>query len=487
MATLTVTNTNNGGAGSLRAAIASANDGDTIRFSSTLANQTIRLERQLVIDKSLTIDGSDARNLTLSGENQTRIMHISYDYSDVELRNLTFANGRAVDDDPDTALQGGAIEVRDSNTLVVENSRFIDNRGERGGAIFISYGSADTIKDSVFDGNDGTSTDGFSAGAISTFGGGTGAQVVNTNGVRDVGGGAFLDISGSTFINNKGTYGAVYTLLTDLKVEDTVFRNNEALREGGAIFTDGANGTEQADDIGGTTVIRNVVAEGNKGGAVYGGAFYFFGYSKDRYIIENSRITNNTARRGAGIAAQSARDAGPGDGVELIIRNSIIDNNTGSSQGGGLWADVKGGVTIEGSTFANNQVTSSGSVPLGGAIVLNTPEEIQSTITDTTFVNNTASAQAGSIWIRSRTAAQNLTIRDSQFVNNRSGNNQLENTVNFPAINGGGNTVQNTDGVDDGLAGAELVDVLAIAPLPPIFPEPAPEPTPEPRPEPTPE
>ena len=482
MATLIVTNTNNRGTGSLRAAIASANDGDTIRFSPTLANRTIRLERQLVIDKNLTIDGSDARNLTLSGENQTRILHITYDYSDVVLRNLTFANGRAVDDDPDTALQGGAIEVRDSNTLVVENSRFINNRGERGGAIFVSYGSTATIKDSVFDGNDGTSTDGFSAGAISTFGGGTGAQVVNSNGVRDVGGGAFLDISGSTFTNNKGTYGAVYTLLTDLKVEDSVFRNNEALREGGAIFTDGANGTEQADDIGGTTIIRNVVAEGNKGGAVYGGAFYFFGYSKDRYIIENSRITNNTARRGAGIAVQSARDAEPGDGVRLIIRDSIIDNNTGSSQGGGLWADVKGGVTIEGSTFANNQVTSSGSVPLGGAIVLNTPEEIQSTITDTTFINNTASAQAGSIWIRSRTAAQNLTIRDSQFANNRSGNNQLENTVNFPAINGGGNTVQNTDGIDDGLEDAELVDVLEIDPLPAI---PA-DPTPTPRPEPTP-
>ena len=157
MATLTVTNTNDSGKGSLREAIALAEAEDTIFFSPKLANQTIRLEKQLVIDKSLTIDGGEAPNLTVSGENKTRIIHISYDYSDVVLRDLTFAKGSAVDSDPNTTLQGGAIEVRGSNTLVVENAEFINNEGERGGAIFVSYGSSATIVDSVFVGNEGSS------------------------------------------------------------------------------------------------------------------------------------------------------------------------------------------------------------------------------------------------------------------------------------------------------------------------------------------
>jgi len=103
MAIITVSNTADSGKGSLRQAISDANSGDTIRFNQALANKTIKLDEQLVIDKSLTIDGSDAPNLTISGENKTRILQISYDYSDVVLRDLTFANGRAVDNDPNTS------------------------------------------------------------------------------------------------------------------------------------------------------------------------------------------------------------------------------------------------------------------------------------------------------------------------------------------------------------------------------------------------
>ena len=55
MADITVTNAKDKGAGSLRKAIADASSGDTIVFSPKLADKTIRLDKQLVIDKSLTI------------------------------------------------------------------------------------------------------------------------------------------------------------------------------------------------------------------------------------------------------------------------------------------------------------------------------------------------------------------------------------------------------------------------------------------------
>lgn len=464
MAIITVSSTADSGKGTLREAILQANSGDTIRFDSSLANKTIKLKEQLVVDKSLTIDGADAANLTLSGENKTRILKVSYDYSDVVLRNLTFANGKAVNENPNWALRGGAIELADSNTLVVENSRFIDNVGERSGAIFVGYGAKATIINSVFDGNDGSvANDGFSAGAISTYGGGEKATVVNSNGDRNVGGDASLEIRGSTFTNNKGTYGAVYTLLTNLKVEDSEFRNNEGVSRSGAIFTDGANGTEKRDNFGGTTLIRNVVAEGNVGGGDYGGAFFLSGYSKDKIVIENSKIVNNKARRGGGLAVQSYRDEE--NPATLVIRDSTIADNTSTSQGGGLWTDIKGGVTIEDSIFSNNRVTNSNKTgQIGGAIVLNYKTQAKSTISNTTFIDNYADRQAGNIWIGGNEQGQNLTISDSQFAGNRSPkfDRKSERTVNKKVTDGGGNVVQNTNGWDESIAGAKLVDDLQL-------------------------
>ncbi|MGB3508884.1 MAG: hypothetical protein WBA93_06515, partial [Microcoleaceae cyanobacterium] len=73
-----VTNNNESGIGSLREAIATAQPGDTIKFNPSLSNQTITLTNQLEIPigLDLTIDGTDATNLTISGNNQTRIFHI---------------------------------------------------------------------------------------------------------------------------------------------------------------------------------------------------------------------------------------------------------------------------------------------------------------------------------------------------------------------------------------------------------------------------
>src|SRR5262245_51060697 len=76
--TLTVLNSHDSGAGSLRDAIAHARDGDTIAFSPSLNGQTILLTSgELAISKSLDIEGPGAGLLAASGNHASRVFDIS--------------------------------------------------------------------------------------------------------------------------------------------------------------------------------------------------------------------------------------------------------------------------------------------------------------------------------------------------------------------------------------------------------------------------
>lgn len=77
MAIFTVTTPADKGKGSLRAAIAAAQNGDRIRFDAALANKTIVLKTgQLDISQNVTIDGSQAPGITISGNKTSRVFEI---------------------------------------------------------------------------------------------------------------------------------------------------------------------------------------------------------------------------------------------------------------------------------------------------------------------------------------------------------------------------------------------------------------------------
>src|SRR5262245_2893705 len=92
--TLTVLNNLDSGAGSLRAEIAAAASGDTIVFDKSLSGETIKLTGgELAVTKSLTIDGSAAANLTVSGNKAGRVFDISGGTTNVLIEYLTIADG----------------------------------------------------------------------------------------------------------------------------------------------------------------------------------------------------------------------------------------------------------------------------------------------------------------------------------------------------------------------------------------------------------
>ncbi len=93
---ITVTNTNDSGPGSLRQALADANDGDTIDFDPALNGQTILLTTaELAIVKSVTISGPGANLLAVSRDQNApgfRIFHVAPNHT-VIIQGITITHG----------------------------------------------------------------------------------------------------------------------------------------------------------------------------------------------------------------------------------------------------------------------------------------------------------------------------------------------------------------------------------------------------------
>src|SRR6266481_8094676 len=134
-ATITVINTNDSGTGSLRQALADANNGDTINFSVT---GTITLTSgQLVVGSSATVSGPGANQLTVQrstdvGTSDFRIFYISSGKT-VTISGLTITNGHPSGLFPDDS--GGAI-YNDHATLTVNNCTLSGNSATWGGGIY---------------------------------------------------------------------------------------------------------------------------------------------------------------------------------------------------------------------------------------------------------------------------------------------------------------------------------------------------------------
>jgi hypothetical protein len=115
--TITVTNTNDSGPGSLRQALADVNDGDTINFAVT---GTIGLTSgELLVDKAITISGPGAENLAVNGNAKSGVFHVTG--GNVTISGLTITNGNASGNGV-----GGGI-YNDHSTLTVNNSTITGN------------------------------------------------------------------------------------------------------------------------------------------------------------------------------------------------------------------------------------------------------------------------------------------------------------------------------------------------------------------------
>lgn len=220
--TLTVTNTRDSGAGTLRRAIAIANgEGsvfDTITFSSG-GRGTITLASPLptitdTASQGLTIDGGSAADVTISGNDRVQVFEVGSE-ANLTLANLTVADGNSGD-------SGGGI--LNSGTLTVTNSTFSNNSATNLGGGISNSGTL-TVSNSTFSFNSTNKPDGGN-----NFGGGI------FNGDSGV-----VTVSGSTFTGNAslgagGQGGGIAQLGFDssLTVNNSTFSGNV----GGGILCD---------------------------------------------------------------------------------------------------------------------------------------------------------------------------------------------------------------------------------------------------------
>ena len=159
MAIITVTNTNDSGDGSLRAAILQAQQNsvraDKIVFDASLAGQTINLQTKLEIDSSLSINGdvdNDGKaDITLSGQNKTRIIDIEERVflgdTNVTIRSLTITDGNSD--------EGAGIYSKNFGELNIINSTISNCSADYGaGGLYAGYGGGSVrVVNSLFTGN----------------------------------------------------------------------------------------------------------------------------------------------------------------------------------------------------------------------------------------------------------------------------------------------------------------------------------------------
>jgi hypothetical protein len=204
---LTVTNANDDGSGSLRQAIDDVADGGSVFFDPGLANSTITLTSgPLIVAKRITIDGSSAPGLTLSGNDTDRVLIID-PTGDATVSYLTIAHGYG------WQLAGGILNngMLTLDHVTVTNNTVATDTGDfwqGGGGIFCGEGATLNLIDSAVVNN----TSAWAGGGIFTFFNSATTIVRSTiaaNVCSDVGGGlrsfGNAEIVNSTFSGNEST------------------------------------------------------------------------------------------------------------------------------------------------------------------------------------------------------------------------------------------------------------------------------------------
>ena len=404
-------------------------------------------------DGVLTVSGSNFTNNIKNYKNGDRLVGAVATIGDATISDSYFVNnagrwGGAI------TTSGALIAGDDVNTLTVSGSTFKENGGLYGAGIFV-WGSDFTVSDCVFDKNTA-----FGKGNM-TPNNNNGAAIVVTDTGKDITGA----ITGSNFTNNKAQYGgAIYICEGNIAISDSLFENNSADVEGGAIDIDSAinnpvvtvenskfvNNTPQAihnfkelhlgietftdlqnaiglvdgiltldsdiamtDDeaagfVNGVIINKNIRIDG-KGHTIDAknlGRIFSIGEGFT-VTLTNATLINGKADKGGAIYNDGS----------LTLSDVKLSDNAADSYGGAVFNN--GELVVSDSVFDSNDIVNRGSasVDYGGAAIYNWYDGVL-TVSGSNFTNNIKNYKNGDRLVGAVATIGDATISDSYFVNN---------------------------------------------------------------------
>jgi hypothetical protein len=310
VATFTVTNLSDSGLGSLRQAIASANDTvglDSINFDSIIAGGTINLASgALEITEALDINGLGANLIKIDAGSKSRIFSIYS--SNVSIQGLQITGGYVdtfgggiynsntsllnlidIDISGNSATSvGGAIW--NEGILNLRNSNISNNSSDYGGAIWNDPIATVNITNSTLSGN---SVD-------ADAGGGGGGAIYNYG---------RLNISNSTFSGNSADYGGAISNEGTANITNSTIANNSGNTDGGGIYNEAILN------------VNNTTISGNSADSGAGISNY---ESESRVTVTSSIVAGNSDN-------QDLYNDAPGFGIYISGGNNLIGNGEGET------------------------------------------------------------------------------------------------------------------------------------------------------------
>jgi hypothetical protein len=314
-----VTNNNDSGAGSLRQILSDCYPGDSVIFDAGLNGQTITLTTgELLIKTDLTITGLGMNNLTISGNNASRIFNIAEGLG-VAITDLTIANGKAPNPWGVDAKGGGIYSeatrlhlrrllLRDCLSLAAENG------GGYGGAIYHSGGEELSLWDCRIVGNT-------VAGYTNPGAGFGGSDVVKPG----VGGGIYCATSSGQFA------------MIGCEVSDNMAQSgassldHPAEAKGGGVYFQ----CMLPSGFTNCTLSGNITdgADGSYGGGIYAASSCTFRFC----TVTLNETRGDGTKEGGGIYGEG------------ILKNSLFANNSSTTG-----ADLKGTFTSQNYNLIRN-------------------------------------------------------------------------------------------------------------------------------------
>jgi predicted outer membrane repeat protein len=504
----TANDENDGGTGgsglSLREALALANSTagvDSITFDAQLlSGKTISLTLgELIITDSLTLTGLGANNLSVSGNNLSRVFRVDNGNSSsalaVSLSGITLTGGNSSADGggifnqenlslSDTIVTGNSAAGNGGGlfngigTVTLSNSTFTNNRASQDGGGLFNEGSL-SASNSSFSNN----TAGNSGGGVANNGGTTtlsGSSFTNNSAVNH--GGGLLTVAGGTstieqssFSGNSagGNGGGISSNLSTTSLSNSNLSGNRATNNGGGIYSNLSTISVNNSNLSGNSATNN-------GGGIYS--------DLSTTNVSNSNLSTNSAlNNGGGIAStnsssttlnsssltqNAAGNNGGGfsnsDGSFARLNNNTLNGNTATNNGGGLANESGGTAILSQNTFSHNMAANSG----GGIYAENSDTRLSNS---TVTLNGAASGgglfnDLGSTTVTSTIVAGNTNNQDlggsafssggNNLVGNGSGASGFTNGVNGDLVGTAANPIDPLLGALQNNGGPTLTHAL---------------------------